>query len=82
MTTLFSIKYIYSYALTGSKIILNFETSKCLLTILPHQNWCAMASGLYVDHNTGILLGKVHQVVFDEVAAEFINVLLNSNITF
>jgi len=41
-----------------------------------------MASGLYVDHDTGILLGEVHQVVLNEVAVEFFNKLLNGNISF
>lgn len=42
-------------------------TVATILTVLANQNGRAMATRFHIHHNAGILLGKVHQMVFDKV---------------
>lgn len=48
----------------------------CIRTVLSHQNWRAVAPGLHIDHNPGILFGEVQQVVLNEVAIEHFVLLI------
>lgn len=43
-------------------------TVAAILTVLANQNGRAVATRLHIHHNAGILLGKVHQMVFDKVS--------------